>query len=128
MSDEVNDLLKTKDKEIADLKKRLEARNTSFEKNLQWRADAKLHELEKSIGQAIVSTVGNDLAYAFKHSKFRLDYESSLYGKGGWRIVFLDEKERKDVSQKIADFEMKRFQESLDNFSWAVNNQNNFQG
>lgn len=123
MSELLEKILKEKDKQIEELKKRLEARDTSFNKNLQNRVDKIFYALQKSIGEAIVNSVDQNYKQVFKYHKMYLDFESCSYGTSFYKVSFVDDKSVKEIKQNIADFEMQKFQESLDNFSWAVNQQ-----
>lgn len=115
-------IIKDQKNEIEELKKKLANRNTSFNKNLIDRSYSELRRLEYNIGEAIKNAIGQDLIHAFKYKKMQLDYETSLYSKGVWKVSFSSEDENK-IRNEIADFQMKKFQESLDNFAWAINNQ-----
>lgn len=123
MSELLENALKEKDKQIEELKKRLEARDTAFNKNLQNRVDNIFYGLQKSIGEAIVNSVDQNYKQVFKYHKMYLDFESYSYGTSFWKVSFVEDKSIKEIKQHIADIEMKKFQESLDNFSWAVNQQ-----
>lgn len=123
MSELLEKILKEKDKQIEELKKRLEARDTSFNKNLQNRVDKIFYDLQKSIGEAIVNSVDQNYKQVFKYHKMYLDFVPCSYGTSFYKVSFVDDKSVKEIKQNIADFEMQKFQESLDNFSWAVNQQ-----
>lgn len=115
--------LKEKQIEIDQLKKKLADRNPAFNGNLIKRSEQKLDELCQTVGKLIQQALGQDYTYAFKNKKFTLDYDSGFSSGKGWVIYICDEKDRKDIADKIADQEMKKFQESIDNFAWAVQNQ-----
>ena len=55
--------------EIESLKKKLEDRNPAFNGNLLKRADSRLYDLSKTIGEAIRNAVGSDLAHVFQNKK-----------------------------------------------------------
>lgn len=115
--------LDTLKKENQKLKKALESRDIPFNKQLLYRVDSKFYDLSYNIGAAIASAASQDLIQQLKHKKFILDYESSSYGKSGYFIRFLDHEQEKKFKELLAELELKRFQEALDNFSWAVQNQ-----
>lgn len=113
--------IKDQAEEISELKKKLSDRSQAFNGNLLSRADQKYNQICKNLGESIVNTLGQDYVHTFIHLKIALKNQSGFYGGGGW-IVYLSEEDRKKVTDLIADVEMKKFQESLDNFSWAVQN------
>lgn len=119
---EEQEKVKSQKLEIDELRKKIEDRNPAFNGNLLRRVDSQLFELQKSIGAAIAAAVGQDLVYAFKDKKLQLSYVSSSYDRSYWHVT-IDKSDSKEISDKIANLEMKKFQESLDNFSWAVNQQ-----
>ena len=114
--------LKEKQKEIDDLKKKLEDRNPAFNGNLLMRSDKKYKELCDLIGKTINQCLGQEYTHIFIKKNMVLNYESSPFTGRGW-TVWLKDEDMKKCKSDIADIEMKKFQESLDNFSWAVNNQ-----
>lgn len=114
-----------KQKEIDSLKKKLSDRNPAFNGNLIKRSEQKFNELCESAGKAIHQNLGLEYSSAFKNKNFYLNYETGIYSGRGWVISVCDEKDRKEIADKIADIEMKKFQESIDNFAWAVQNQGN---
>lgn len=118
-----NEILK---KQLSDLKKKLEDRNPAFNGNLLEQADREYSRLQQAIGQAIYNTVGQDATGIFKNKSMIFDYDSSgfLSSSRGW-VVYFNDKETKEIKDKLADLQMKKFQESLDNFAWAVNNRSN---
>lgn len=115
--------LKEKQKEIDELRKKLADRNPAFNGNLLKRADRKFDELCTAVGKSMQQTLGQEYAYAFKNICFKLEYDSGFSSGKGWVVQITDEKDRKKITDNIADIEMKKFQDSLDNFSWAVKNQ-----
>lgn len=117
LSDEIVELKK----EIKELKKKLEDRNPAFNENLLKKTDQEFDRLSTTIGEAIRTTVGQELLYVFKSKQMRLDFDSSRYGSRGWFVCFSKEDDEK-IRSSIADLQMKKFQESLDNFAWAVQN------
>lgn len=119
-----NEILK---KQLSDLKKKLDDRNPAFNGNLLSQADKEYSRLQKAIGQAIFNAAGPDATGIFKNKSMIFDYDSSIFlssSRGGW-VVYFNDKETKEIKDKLADLQMKKFQESLDNFAWAVNNQIN---
>lgn len=116
--------LAEKQKEIDQLKKKLADRNPAFNGNLIKRSEQKFDELCQAVGKSMQQALGQDYTYAFKNKKFVLDYDSGFSLGKGWVIYIFDEKDRKEIADKIADVEMKKFQDSMDNFAWAVQNQN----
>lgn len=115
--------LKEKQKEIDELKKKLSDRTPAFNGNLIKRSEQKFDELCQAAGRSMQQSLGQDYIYVFKNKKFCLDFDSRPYSDKGWVINVCDEKDRKEIADKIVDVEMRKFQESLDNFAWAVNNQ-----
>jgi hypothetical protein len=112
-------------KENASLRKRLEKTDFPFDKQLSKRVDSKLHELTFAIGESIAKTAGQNIISCLKNKKIVIDYWHSSYGKGGYYIRFLEEKDVNEIKDYMAELELKKFQESLDNFSWAIQKQNN---
>lgn len=126
MSEEktMEQILKEKDAEIATLKKRLADRNPVFNSNLLDMAEREVRRIELAVGAAIAQALGKELVHALKCKKISLHFETSLYGPAsGWVIIFTNKEDRKDFAEVIADMEMKKFKESLDNFAWAVQSQ-----
>lgn len=115
--------LKEKQDEINELKRKLEDRNPAFNGNLLRKTDQEFRRLSVAIGESIKNVVGQELVHAFKQVPMRLDYQSYSYATSGNWVVFFSAKDEEKIKQDIADNQMKKFQESLDNFSWAVNNQ-----
>lgn len=116
-----DEIILDQQREIAALKKKLEDRNPAFNGNLLKRSDQKFNDLSKSMGEAIKNAIGQDLVHIVSNKKMHLYFESSMYGSSHWRVWFNAEDEKK-IKDRIADLEMERFQQSLDNFSWAINN------
>lgn len=114
-------IIKDQQKEIEALKKKLEDRNPAFNGNLLRQANIRFFELQESVGKSIQQTVGNDLLHILKYKRMFLDLDTSSYGGRGW-IVSFDSKDENEIKGKIADIEMRKFQETLDNYAWAVNN------
>jgi hypothetical protein len=110
-------------KENYELRKKLESRDVPFNKQLNSRVDTKFFDLTFNVGAAIASSAGQELISALKNKKIIINYQHNTYGKSGYYINILDDKDVKSVKDYIAELELKKFQESLDNFSWAVNNQ-----
>lgn len=113
--------LKEKQKEIDELKKKLEDRNPAFNGNLLIKSDNTFKELCRSIGKAINQCLGQEYTHMFKGKSIRFEYESTFGGSGGWTI-YLDNKSEDEIKNKIANVELRKFQDSLDNFAWAVEN------
>lgn len=119
----LEDQLKEKQKEIDELRKKLADRNPAFNGNLLKRADRKFNELCTAVGKSMQQTLGQEYTYAFKSICFKLEYDSGCSTNRGWVVYVLNGEDRKKIVDNIADIEMKKFQESMDNFSWAVKNQ-----
>lgn len=119
----LEDQLKEKQKEIDELRKKLADRSPAFNGNLLKKADQKYDELCLSLGKAIQQCLGQDYTYIFKNNLMRLDYDSGFSSGKGWVVQIPDEKDRKKIVDQLASHEMKKFQESMDNFAWAVKNQ-----
>lgn len=119
---ELENKIKEQEEIIKELRKKLEDRNPAFNGNLLKRVDALAYELTKKIGDAIVGVLTPDLIHTIKYKKMYLDYDSGAYSRGHWIVRFINNESEKQFKDALADYEMKKFQESLDNFSWAVTN------
>mgnify|MGYP000850450280 CR=1 FL=1 len=123
---DVNELeleLKRKQKEINDLKAKLNNRSPGFNKNLLNRIDKRFDDLCSAIGQAIKNTTGNE-SHLFSGRKLTFYYDSDSYSGSKWTVGF-DEKDTQMIKDGLADVEMRKFQESLDNFAWALQQKEN---
>lgn len=109
-------------KENDELRKKLESRDIPFNKQLLNRVDSKFTDLSFNIGSAIATSAGQELINSMKNKKLIIDYNYSTYGRSGYFIRLIDDKDMKELKQYMAELELRKFQESLDNFSWAVTN------
>jgi hypothetical protein len=114
--------IKDLEKQVKDLQKKLEDRNPAFNGNLLRKSDEQFTQLQMKIGTAIQQAVGQDLVHVFKDKRMVLDFDSSTYGGKGWSVYFIEDADNKSIKDSLANLQMKKFQESLDNFAWAVNN------
>lgn len=110
-------------KENDELRKKLESRDIPFNKQLMSRVDSKYFELTFNVGHAIFQSAGSDMINFLKNKELFIDYMHSSYGRSGYYIKLINDKDVKVVKQYMAELELRKFQESLDNFSWAVQNQ-----
>lgn len=117
-----NEIEKLK-KENEELRNKLSERNSTFTEQLGKRVDSKFADLTFRIGEAIRQNVGNDLMHSLRDKLIDIDYDHSSYGKSGYFIRFSKNEDEKNFKQHMEEIELRKFQESLDNFSWAVNNQ-----
>ena len=123
---DVNELeleLKRKQKEIDDLKAKLNNRSPGFNKNLLNRVDDRFNDFCSAIGLAIKNTAGNE-SHLFAGRKFILHNVDYTYGGSRW-VVSFDEKDAQAIKDSLTDVEMRKFQESLDNFAWALQQKEN---
>ena len=109
--------------QVKDLKQKLEQKSPVFADNLNRKAKTEYNRLCEAMGEAIHKAVGRDLVHLFKSRKFVLGYDSDYSGTGrGW-VVYIQEKNDTDkIIEGLEQIEMRKFQESLDNFAWAVKN------
>lgn len=110
-------------KENEALKRKLNDRDIPFNKNLLSRVDSKFLDMSFNVGQAIINSIDQDLRNKILNSKIIVNYESSRYGRSGYYIRFYESKDENAFKDFMSELELKKFQESLDNFSWAVQNQ-----
>lgn len=109
-------------KEIEKLKIKLNERNNAFNKQLLNRTDNKFYELRKKIGEILEQYLDKDLLQTLENREFYIKKEYYYAANARWIAEFKIDDEKR-IKDQIADIEMKKFQESLDNFAWAVNNQ-----
>lgn len=109
-------------KKIEDLEKRLNDRNPAFNKNLLSRVDSEFEKMREVIGKSIAAVVDKRLLRKFEHKPMRIYLETNSYSDPKWKISFED-KDGKEIKNELANIELRNFQESLDNFSWAVSQQ-----
>lgn len=110
-------------KENEALKRKLNDRDIPFNKNLLSRVDSKFLDMSFNVGQAIINSVDLNLRNKILNSKITVNYESSRYSRSGYYIRFCESKYENEFKDFMSELELKKFQESLDNFSWAVQNQ-----
>lgn len=115
--------LKRKQKEIQELKEKLNNRSPGFNKNLLNRVDKRFDDLCSAIGQAIKNTTSND-SPLFTGRKFTIHCDDYSYNGSKW-VVRFDEKDAQAIKDSLTDVEMRKFQESLDNFAWALQQKEN---
>lgn len=107
-------------KENLVLRKALESRESTFNKQLEKRVNEKFYDLSFIIGEAIASVADRDLVNQLKNKVFHLEYSHSTYGKSGYFIRFQKKEEEKELKLFMEEMELKKFQESVDAFSWVV--------
>lgn len=110
-------------KENEELRKKLSERNSTFTSQLGRRVGSKFFDLTFDVGKAIENAIGQEMMNRLKGNDIYIDHHYSSYGKSGYFIRFSKNEDEKNFKQHMEEIELRKFQESLDNFSWAVNNQ-----
>lgn len=118
---ELQNKIKAQEAEISELKRKLSDRNPAFNGNLLRKADQAFNEITYAIGSSIHNCLDRELVNAFSNIPMIFRYESSYVGTGKY-VVHIDKAHAEAIKDKIADWQMSKFQSSLDNFAWAVQN------
>lgn len=119
------EMLEQLKKENAELRRQLNSRDIPFNHQLLDKAGRDFYLLSRRVGEAISNSVSRDLIYSLKGKRFYLDYHNNSYGSSdhGYLISFVDKKDEESFINLMAELEMKKFKESLENFSWVLQNQ-----
>ena len=105
--------------EISDLKSKLEQMNPSFSNHLQGKVNMKYKELCEALGEAIqMVNFGVDIQGMKMH--FYSEGGRSYNGFKQTYHVDFEQNDKGIILKKLSENEMRNFQASLDNLSWAL--------
>lgn len=109
--------------ELQELKAKLSSRNSAFDRNLERRVTNRYNELLNDIDRGIVSQLGdNKSIFDGKTMRFYSVRGDSYNGYKTEYHITIQNGESDKIKEKLYELELKGFQDSLDNFAWAVEN------
>lgn len=99
---------------------------SAYDENLKKKAAAEMSKIQEELGTAIENVMSNhgfDSAYNFSLKVYR------SYGYGSYRekpysmSISFEKADEPKVADQVLEIANKRFLEALNNFAWAVQNQ-----